>query len=215
MIILIVCVSAFGIAAFFSFNFLSNTLVEYLLVNKPVPQAEALIVEGWLFDFKRLIPMINSEFRSGNYKYILISGKSYGFVSASSGNDTVESQSSDLAKSLMDLGIDSSKIKIVEIHSVDIHKTFSMAHAAKQWLLLHDPGLKSANVCTAGAHGRKTWCAYKRMLGKKVNVGILSFSTGSDFSNKWLERRCGTRWLAYTLAGYLYAKFWPLSWIPG
>lgn len=214
MILIIAGIPVFGVAAYFTFNFLSNSIVEYLLVNKPAAQAEVLIVEGWLYEFEQLVPSVSNEFKNGDYKYILISGKSYEAVSQFSGNDTVDSPSSNLAALLMKNGIDPSAIKIVEVFEVNEHKTFSMARAAKKWLLAHDPSVKSVNVCSAGAHGRKTWCAYKRMLGNGINVGVLSFTTGGPLPNKWLERRCGTKWLTYTLAGYLYAKFWPLSFIP-
>ena len=217
MIILILAgIPIVGAAAYLCFNFVSNSIVEYLLVNKPVPQAEVLVVEGWLYEFKKLVPSVSDEFNKGNYKYILISGKSYETISAFSGRDTIESPSSSLEGLLLKNGIDSSKIKIVEIHSVDMHKTFSMARSARNWLSQNDPDVKKINVCTAGAHGRKTWWAYKRMLGNRVSVGILSFSTGTlqTWTRKWLERRCGTRWLVYALAGYFYARFWPISFIP-
>lgn len=197
-------------AAFFCFNFLSNSLVEYLAITKPIRRAEVMIVEGWLFEFKSLVAFVNNEFRMGEYKYILISGKSYATAATFDG-DTVDSPSSGVAFLLREMGTDPSKIKIVEVFSVNEHKTFAMAKAARKWLLSNDPSVRSVNVCSAGAHGRKTWCAYRRVFGRDVDVGILSFSTSPPHLNKWLERRCGTQWLMYIFAGYIYAKFYPVS----
>jgi len=38
----------------------------------------------------------------------------------------------------------------VEIHSVDMHKTFSMARSARNWLSQNDPDVKKINVVLPG-----------------------------------------------------------------
>jgi hypothetical protein len=202
-----------SIAAYFSFNFLSNTLVEYLIINKPVPKAEVLIVESWIVRFKRLVPSVHNEFKTGDYRYILISDMSSKTGTCGPTNATTSSTII-FANLLIDLGIDSTKIKTSVSRLIPSHRTFLTARGAVRWLRANDPGVKTVNVCTAGIHGKKTWWAYKRSFGKNIKVGILSFSSNSAWPHKWTKRRCNTRWLLYNLVGFFYAKSWPISWVP-
>lgn len=202
-----------AIAAYFSFNFLSNTLVEYLIINKPVPKAEVLIVESWIVRFKKLVPLVYNEYKTGSYRYILISDMSYHKGQREPAN-AAGTASTRLANLLINLGIDSAKIKTSATLAAHSHRTFSTAKAAAKWLRTNDSGVKTINVCTAGIHGPKTWWAYKRSFGNNFNIGILSFSSNVAWPHKWTKRRCNTRWLVYNLAGYFYAKFWPLAFIP-
>jgi hypothetical protein len=215
IVIIALSVPLLAVASYFLFNFLSNSLVEYLFVNRPLAKADVLIVEAWVFQFNNVVTSVEKEFKTGNYKYLLISGRSQGEGSPAFNQNSPTSSADGLSRALMLLGIDSSQIKIVEIPSrAKTHRTFSMARAAGKWLRGNDPMVKNVNVCTAGIHGKKSWWTYKRTLGKGYNVGILSFSSSTARPCKWRVRRCSSGWIVYNFVGYIYARFLPLSLIP-
>jgi len=201
---------------YFLFCFSTNALTEFLRVNKPIPDAEVLIVEGWIsgkFDEAA----VKEEFQKGSYKYILISD----FADEDSefdGKTITEddtSRSASFASKLIQMGIDSSKIKIVEkSNSIKIHKTFAMAQAAGKWLKNNDPSIRRVNVCTVWSHGRKTWCAFQKILDDTFSVGIITFPKETLPVNKWWTTRSGFRWQVWSFANYLYAMLWPVSLLP-
>jgi hypothetical protein len=190
-------------------NIIKNALSSYLRVYKPIPDAQILIVEGWIF--KNLIPYVSKEFQNGRYKYILISGES-DTIDSNGGRPTeLSSDSERVTRVLVSTGIDPAKIRDVEIHQIHNHNTLAMALAAKEWLDKNDPAVTRVNVCTAGTHGQKTWIAYKRALGKTFSVGILSFPRKKIPVYMWWKEGGGLRWLLWRWGGAIYALFWPLS----
>ena len=204
------------VGLYFLFCFFTNALAAFLHVNEPVHDADVLIVEGWLS--QRFAESVKEEFQKGTYKYILISGFADEIYSRYDGKEITKSDTSPdapLASIRLQMGIDSTKIKIVEIsNSVKIHRTFAMAQAAGKWLQNNDPSVRSVNICTSWNHGRKTWCAYRKILGDTFNVGILTFPKETIPVHKWWTTRGGFRWQVWALANYLYAVLWPVSLIP-
>ncbi len=186
----------------FLFNIMKNAVCAYLRVYKPVDDARVLIVEGWLFP--RYFPDVKNEFQRGGYDYILISGE---FRTGKS----VKSDCERLRWALADLGVDSARIKAVEIRVKKLHNTLAMALAAKQWLNENDPAAKRVNICTWRSHGRKTLVSYRRALGKTYRVGILSLPRNARPVRDWWKKCEGFRWLVWRLGGALYAAVWPLS----
>lgn len=194
-------------------NITKNALAVYLTVNKPVSNARILIVEGWLFD--NLIPDVKREFVGGRYDYILIAwqpkaAESNNHLPAKPENDRVE-----VYRRLIALGLDSSKIRIASFPIANVHNTLAMALAVKKWLREKDSTVIRVNICSANVHGRKTWVAYKRVLGKSFAVGIISFSRRNIPVSQWWKKSPGggLRWLLLRWAGVIDAAWWPLSWL--
>jgi hypothetical protein len=200
---------------YFLFCFSTNALTEFLRVNEPIQDAEVLIVEGWISG--KFDEAVKEEFQKGSYKYILISGfadedSEFGSTEITEG-DT--SRTASLASILIQMGIDSSKIKIVAISkSIKIHKTFAMAQAAGKWLQNNDPSIRRVNICTVWSHGRKTWCAFRKILSDTFSVGIITFPKETLPVDKWWTTRSGFRWQVWSFANYLYALLWPVSLLP-
>ena len=184
-------------------NIAKNALFAYLCVNKPVPNGQVLIVEGWLFD--GLLPDVTQEFKNNNYDYILVSWQPRGIGPNDGGH---------VARKLLALGIDSSRIKIAKVHPEVEHNTLAMALGVKKWLSENDPAVTRVNICTAGAHGKKTWVAYKRALGKSFTVGIFSYTRNRiPVSRWWKESSGGLRYIMLRWIGAIDAAWWPLSWV--
>jgi hypothetical protein len=194
---------------FLLYNFSANAMAQFLNVNKPINNAEVLLVEGWVP--KRLLRYVKEEFSGGSYRYILISGMDGEYIADPDERKKIYSNVLNVAHELENMGIDSSKIKVVSCSSTSMHRTFSMALTARKWLNVNDPAVKLINISTAWSHGRKTWCAYQRVLGDSIKVGILTYPKRRlPISQWWLTRR-GFTYQAYWLAGYIYAALWPIA----
>jgi hypothetical protein len=193
-------------------NIVKNALNAYLSVDKPVPGAQVLIVEGWLFG--HLIPNVKKEFEAGRFSYILVSWQPQESGPTDTRSTIPARDRERIARTLMSLGIDSSKIIVVKVHPESTHNTLVMALAIKKWFLENDPAVSRVNVCTVGDHGRKTWIAYKRALGKSFGVGILSFRQKQfPVSLWWKDSDGGMRWHLLRWIGAVYVAWWPLSWV--
>jgi hypothetical protein len=211
---LAVIIALVGLIACYPFilNIVKNAIALHLSVYKPIPDAGVLVVEGWLFD--NLIPNVKKEFENGRYAYILISWQPKGDEPGGRRLAATENGREHMTRRLMALGLDSSKIKVVEVHPEATHNTLAMALAVKKWFYENDPAVTRVNVCTVGAHGRKTWVAYKRALGKDFTVGILSLRKRKiPVSLWWKESDGGLRWLLLRWVGAIYVVWWPLSWV--
>ena len=144
------------------------------------------------------------EFNSHNYRYIL----TVGFDTTATTTDygkTVEK----VAEKLRTRGIDFASIFVALCRNVRVHKTYNYAVSAKKWLMQNDPKITAVNVFTAGTHGRKTYTLYKRALGKRYAVGILSCEIKHYNPQRWWLSRRGLYVTSKFGFGYLYALVWP------
>lgn len=211
VILLILCVVALT-SLFIIKNFSANALAQFLNVNKSVENAEVLVVEGWVHN--GTLKYVKDEFSKGSYKYILVSGMENGTVQGQV-KKRIDSDASSVAQELIDMGIEPSKVKVSACNSTSMHRTFSMAVAAKKWLSMNDPSIKRINICTAWSHGRKTWCAYQRVFGDNIRVGILTYPKRQTPISQWFLKRGGLRYQLYSLAGYIYVTLWPINLLVG
>jgi hypothetical protein len=208
VIFLILCVILSG-SFFLLYNFSANAIAQFLYVNKPIDDAEVLLVEGWVP--KRFLGYVKEEFDKGSYGYILVSGMNSQYVSDPDDQQMIYSNASIVAHQLITMGIDTSKIIVVNCFSTNIHKTFSMALATRRWVNLNNPTIKRINIVTTWSHGKKTWCAYQRVFGDSIKVGILTYPMRQLPISQWWLTRSGFRYQMYSLVGYIYAALWPVA----
>ena len=173
---------------------LPSRIFSFLSINRPIP-AEVLMVEGWLTN--RMFKEAAAEYVRGNYSYCLVSGRIYSSLSP--------------AHVFMRHGIDSGAVKFTDTVAVRGHNTYHTALAARQWLQLHDPGVSTINVFTAGPHARKTWTIVKRVLGSGYSVGVIASSVNPEDTGLWWESKQGARAMIKYGVGYLYALLWPFE----
>ena len=199
-------------SSFFLFNFFSNALAQFLNVNKPIDDGEVLIVEGWINS--KLLVNVKEEFEKRHYKYILVSemDNDSGSMTTRNQNDQTYNNVFRITNELITLGINTSKIRVVTCHTTIIHKTFSMAQSARNWLRTNDPTVRRINICTGWSHGRKSWCAYQRIFGSAFCIGILTYPQSQKPVEKWWLSRGGRfRSQLFSLTGYIYSALWPIS----
>lgn len=173
---------------------IKHAAFSYLSRSKPTT-ADVLVIEGWLTD--RMLKEAAAEYLRGNYRYCLLSGRSY--LSRSPEELLIRS------------GIDSTSVKFTDAETRKGHNTYHIALAARQWLQTHDPNVMSINIFTAGPHGPKSWIIFKRVFGKNYRVGVLTSSIERSDTDLWWESKQGTRNLIKYVIGYFYGMLWPFK----
>jgi hypothetical protein len=115
-----------------------------------------------------------------------------------------------LARSkLIKMGIDSSKIIAVSAEKVRFNRTLTSALAFRKWLSVQQKDINGINIISLGAHGRRTWMTYNKILDEKYRIGIISitedndaFLTGRKKALKTLRETLGIIYYWFILALY-------------
>jgi hypothetical protein len=173
----------------------------FLAQNKRI-QADALIVEGWLPDYA--LAMAAKEFSSHSYKCLFVTGGPL-----ERGSFLLDYTSFAVAgsKSLIRLGVDSTKIVTLPSPWVKKDRTFAEAVAVLQWLNTTAPQYKTFNIYSFDCHARRTYMLYSKVLSKKYSCGILSCPDGEFDSTFWWTSSAGFRTTTGEIIAYLYARF--------
>ncbi len=162
----------------------TSTLYPFLAQNVPIPQAELIIVEGWLEDAELIAVLAGVESNAlwvttgGPIKFggSLFDEKTYAEVTA---------------MRLQKLGVSSETIIIASAPDASKNRTYVSALAVRD--KLEEEGLfgRPANLYTLGAHSRRSFFFYRRAFGSDAPLGVVSME------NKELELR---HWCRSSLA---------------
>ena len=122
-----------------------------------------LYVKEITIDGKITIPYLNNSAYSVHYKDRTV--RSLNNYDSNAG----------LAKSrLISMGIDSSQIIATAGERVIINRTLTSALAFRDWIKTTNINVKGINIISLGAHTRRTWMIYNKILDKKYQIGIIS-----------------------------------------
>jgi hypothetical protein len=75
---------------------------------------------------------------------------------------------------LITCGIDSGLIIAVPGKKVYINRTHSSVLTIRNWLRSTDINVTGINIISLGIHSRRTWINYRKVLGKNIEIGIIS-----------------------------------------
>lgn len=175
----------------------------FLAPTRRAPNADLLIVEGWLKG--EALAASKEEFEHGKYRYIMTTGPEREYLDQT-WQGAPASHASRGAAMLGALGVDSSKIIAVAAKPARIHRTFAAAQAVTNWLDSSDLNFQAANVFTGGSHGRKSWTVFRRTIGKRLPVGIVS--TPRWFCGKSRSLKGRLKLVVKHGGGYFYAILW-------
>jgi hypothetical protein len=127
-----------------------------------------LYVRQIIFDNKIIIPyQFNSVFDAGRLdgeNRIINNYKSIAEVARNS---------------LIDLGVEPSRIEAVPGNRTRINRTLTSALALVDWLKASDRRVTGINVMSRGIHSRRTWMTYKSIINKAYKIGIISLPESS------------------------------------
>jgi hypothetical protein len=75
---------------------------------------------------------------------------------------------------LISMGINSSQIIATPGETVIVNRTLTSALAFRDWLKQTNKDISGINIISMGAHARRTWMIYNRILQEKYPIGIIS-----------------------------------------
>lgn len=184
--------SAVWIGHFFVYSWLSVT---------DRVSGQYLVVEGWIHNsgFKQAI----SEFNTGSYRRILISG---GQVRDTLGSQSHANYAEWGADRLEKLGMSKELIRPVSCNGDHADRTYHAALAISDWFRDHDPAVTRIDVVSMGPHARRTRLLFQKALGKKIVVGVIAADDETYEAKHWWRSSEGVREVVGEAIAYLYAR---------
>jgi Ca-dependent carbohydrate-binding module xylan-binding len=122
-----------------------------------------LYVKDIVIDHKIVIPYLNNS----EYDMYQLGGKRRMVNNCNSVAELARNR-------LLAIGIDSAKVIAVPGEMVKINRTLTSALAFRDWLNKTDINIKGLNIISLGAHTRRTWMIYNKILKEKYPIGIIS-----------------------------------------
>lgn len=184
---------------FLSFHFFRAKLYDYLSPNQPI-KTKTLVIEGWMDDFA--LKEAYTLFQKNDYEIIITTGGplTIGYLA------THFITSADLAKAtLIELGMDSTKIISVPRKHVLKNRTTESALALKNWLEKNRPDVHSFNLVSLGTHSKRSWILFQRAFPDK-EIGIIAMQDQRFDPDKWWTTSKGSRTVITEAIGYFYIQ---------
>jgi hypothetical protein len=75
---------------------------------------------------------------------------------------------------LISMGMNSSQIIAIPGETVIVNRTLTSALAFRDWLKQTNKDIRGINIISMGAHARRTWMIYNRILQEKYPIGVIS-----------------------------------------
>jgi hypothetical protein len=172
----------------------------FLAVSRPLPNAELVIIEGWMAD-EELREVLNEV---DSNQTMVVSGGPILFSKKILGSSTYAELGT---VRLIDEGVDPARILTVSAPRTDRDRTYIAALAVRQ--RLEEEGLfgKPAELYTVGAHARRSYLLYQRAFGGEYPLGVSSIAPATYNFDQWYRYSLGVRHVCGELLAWIYAKF--------
>lgn len=189
-----------ALTIFFLFRFFRERIYDYLSPNEPIA-SKVLVIEGWLDDFA--LKEAYALFLENDYELMITTGGplEIGYLA------THFITSADLAKAtLVQLGMDSTKLIAVPRKHALKKRTFESAIALKNWIDTNNPEMKSFNLVSLGTHSKRSWFLFQKALPDK-EIGIIALRDQRFDPEEWWKTSKGSRTVITEALGYFYVFF--------
>ena len=177
------------------------TVYPFLAPTQRVPTT-VLVVEGWVH--KYTINAAAKEIQEGAYQIVFTTGGPVvglgGYV-----ND-FQTSASVGADNLKAAGVPEDRVVMVPSRVMGRDRTYSSAVALREWLRRQDAPLRSFNVLTEDAHGRRTRLLFQKAFGDQVEIGVISVPDPDYDPKRWWRYSAGVREVFGETVAYLYAR---------
>lgn len=194
------CIFGFLIVSFLAIVFILPTH-SFLALNKPV-RADVLVVEGWLPD--HFLKLAVTEFNTGQYKRLIAVG---GPIKSHQLHNHHSTSAERAAKRICDFGLDRKLVIVLPYLDERSHKTYNSFIALRDWLTRSDGSIRSLNIFTADVHARKSYILCKKVLGEKINIGVISAKPIEYDPTYWWLSLEGIRLVFRNIVGVFYALY--------
>jgi uncharacterized SAM-binding protein YcdF (DUF218 family) len=162
--------------------------------------AKILVVEGWLPDYA--LDSAAALFRRSSYSRIVVTG---GVLENGSYLKEYRTYADLGAATLRTIGIPDSQVLAVPAPFSRKDRTYVSALAFAPWI--KEQGFRNFDVCSLGAHSRRTRYLFQKTAGDAVTAGIISFTDAGYDPKKWWASSQGFRTVTGELIAYLYVRF--------
>jgi hypothetical protein len=174
----------------------------FLAPTVPLKTANILVVEGWLPDYA--LKEAVSEFNQGSYKFIATTGGALEMGTNITGFQNFADVS---AATLKKLGLSEDKIVAVSAPEVVKDRSFQSAATFATWLEKSQLNINSINLLSLGAHTRRSWYLYQKILEPKIKVGIITAHNRDYNPDKWWTTSSGVRDVIDEGVAFIYARY--------
>jgi len=181
-----------------------NHLYNFLSVNAPLPQADLLVVEGWLPDYG--IEAAIAQFEQKSYQKVVTTGLplSRGYYLAE-----YKTYAELSAATFQALNFNSDQLVAVPGAKVIKDRTYHSALALRDWLSTTELEVNSIDLFSFGPHTRRSWLLFKQALEPKVKVGAIAVEPLDYDPDSWWQSSEGVRSVLSETIAYIYARyFW-------
>jgi hypothetical protein len=183
---------------------LTEHLYPFLAQQHPVPNAEMVIIEGWMADAE--LKEAAKSVRPG--QIIVTTGGPVTF-----GRKILQYDNyADLgAARLIQYGISAERIISIPAPDTQRDRTYVSAQSARQ--RLEELGLfgKSANLYTIGAHSRRSYFLFRAVFGKDYPLGVISVEPPHYNLDHWYSHSAGFKHVITELISWLYSHLFLLT----
>lgn len=170
----------------------------FLSLTQRVPDAEILIVEGWIGH--EGVRAAAAEFQQHGYRYIATSG------GPSLGRwETTHSTYAEMADlELTESGIPPDKIIVAPCKRAESGRTFESAVAVLHALHAQDLKPHAVNVFTYGPHARRSRLVFEKVFPSDAQVGVIAWQPHDDSSEPWWRSSGRAKQLLSESIGYIF-----------
>jgi len=171
----------------------------FLAPDAPL-EGEAIVVEGWLPDY--CLEKAAKRAAEHGYKTLFVTG---GALESGSYLKEYETYARLGAATLEKTGITNIRIIEVPAHTVRIDRTYASAVALRRWIDSTGSPLRTLDICSKGAHTRRSALLFRRALGKKFRVGTIAVSDRDYEPHTWWKSSEGVREVIGESIAYIYS----------
>jgi uncharacterized SAM-binding protein YcdF (DUF218 family) len=158
-----------------------------------------LVVEGWMPDYA--LDSAAALFRRASYSRIVVTG---GTIENGSYLKEYRTYANLGARTLRAIGIPDSQVIAVPAPFSRKDRTFVSARAFASWA--DAKNIKSFDVCSHGAHSRRSRYLFQKAAGKSTRVGVVSIDDAGYDPDAWWTSSLGFRTVTGELIAYLYVR---------
>jgi hypothetical protein len=170
----------------------------FLSMNAPVP-ANLLVVEGWAPDYA--LEQAAKEFERGDYTLLIASG---GPLESGSHLSRYKTYAELAELSLREIGMQPRQVVAAPAEKVYRNRTFVSAISVRDLIAEQSLDARGLNVVSVGAHARRSWVVYRKVLGDTCPVGVISFPPQDYDPDRWWASSDGAKQTLTEVIGWLY-----------
>lgn len=176
-------------------------LYDFLTVSQPL-STPVLIVEGWVPD--RVMKQVAQVIEDGNYQHVLISGLP---LHQGAFLTHYQTHAEVTADSLVTLGIECDRIQVINCAHTNHYRTQAAAQVIRDWIDQKGWHLEQINLCTVGAHSRRSWLIYQRVFAPQTRIGVITVADQLYDPVGWWQSSAGFRSVVAEAISYTYVRW--------